>query len=82
MFAKLVCFAALAFAMLVCDVSAFGQARFKERAVYGGLLVCIFYLGFLFVTEKRWPNLDTLFNLFTGPAKRIVSWLNPTASSS
>jgi hypothetical protein len=66
--------------MLVCDIPKFRRASRRDRLAYGAMLASLLYLGFLFVTAKPWPNLDTIFNLFTGPAKQFVHWLNPTKS--
>ncbi|SFM08559.1 hypothetical protein SAMN03159341_11617 [Paenibacillus sp. 1_12] len=81
MSAKLVCTLIIATAMLISDIPKFKSACPRDRIVYAAMLVCILYLGFLFVTAKHWPNLDTLFNLLTEPAKQIVHWLNPAKSS-
>ncbi|MEK3915623.1 hypothetical protein [Paenibacillus sp. FSL H7-0331] len=81
MIGKLVCFLLLAAAMLVCDIPKFRGACPRDRLVYGAMLAPLLYLGFLFVTTKSWPNLDTIFNLLNGPAKQIVQWLDPAKSS-
>ncbi|MNI70207.1 hypothetical protein D3C73_1260070 [compost metagenome] len=81
MYGKLVCFLIIGAAMLITDIPKLKNASRRDRIVYGTMLVPLIYLGFLFVFSKSWPNLDTLFNLLTGPAKQIVHWLNPAKSS-
>ncbi|MBP1989854.1 hypothetical protein [Paenibacillus eucommiae] len=81
MYGQLVCILILAAVMLICDFPKFSSACSRDRLVYGAMMVVILYLGFIFVAAKPWPNLDTIFNLFTGPAKQIVQWLDPAKSS-
>ncbi|BBI34067.1 hypothetical protein [Cohnella abietis] len=80
MFGKVVCILMLISAMLIYDIPRFSKASRRDRFMYGAILVPLLYLGFLFVTAKPWPNLDTLFNLLISPAKQIVQWLDPTNS--
>ncbi|RXZ81712.1 hypothetical protein EBB07_13740 [Paenibacillaceae bacterium] len=80
MYGKLFCVLLLAAAMLIRDIPNFKQASHRDRVVYGVMMVPLLYLAFLFVASKPWPNLDTLFNLLTGPADRFVHWLNPAKS--
>lgn len=68
--------------MLISDWPKIGEARSRDRWVYGLLSCVIAYLGLSFITEKPWPNLDTVLDLFTQPAKLLVHWLNPTISAS
>ncbi|MFC3768951.1 hypothetical protein [Paenibacillus sp. GCM10012303] len=54
------------------------SAERRDRIVYGSLMLPVLYLGIIFVTEARWPNIDTLFHsIFAGPAKRIVDLFQP-----
>ncbi|THF83230.1 hypothetical protein [Cohnella fermenti] len=77
MLTKTVCFALLAVAMLTADLARLRPAGFKEKLVYGTLLAAIMYLGVVFIARKlEWPNLDTLFDLFNGPAKKLVKSLS------
>ncbi|BBH20153.1 hypothetical protein Back11_14980 [Paenibacillus baekrokdamisoli] len=80
MYGKLVCVLVLAAAMLVYDIPKFRRACRRDQLVYGALLAALLYLGFIFVTAKPWPNLDTIFNILIKPAKQIVQWLNPKSS--
>jgi len=79
MYGKLTCVLILAIAMLIHDIPTYKTATKRERIIYAWMLVPIIYLTFLFVTSVPWPNLDTLMNLFQGPAGRFVHWLNPNA---
>jgi len=81
MYGKLVCLLVLGTSMLLADGRALRRAGRRERIVYGALAAPLLYLALLFVTQWPWLNLDTLFNLLAGPAKRIVGGLNPAASS-
>jgi hypothetical protein len=80
MLGKIICILLLSSAMLAHDIPKFKQASSRERVVYGVLLLPILYLGFIFIAAKHWPNLDTLFNLLSGPAEHIVKWINPAVS--
>lgn len=77
---KLVCFLLLAAVMLLHDIPKLKGARPRDRAVYFAALAPLAYLGILFIWDKHWPNLDTLFNLLLQPAKRLVHWIDPASS--
>ncbi|WP_028560426.1 hypothetical protein [Paenibacillus pinihumi] len=63
--------------MLLSDKSALSKADKHARIIYAILMLPVLYLGILFVTEVRWPNLDELLRyLFSGPAQAIISNLN------
>jgi len=74
---KIICVLLLASAMLIHDLPKVKVASNRDRLVYIALLAPILYLAVIFLTAKPWPNLDMIFNLFTGPAKFIIRWLNP-----
>jgi hypothetical protein len=74
---KIVCFLLVAAAMLIHDIPKVKNASKRDRIVYGAMLLPLLYLGFIFMANKSWPNLDTVFNLFTGPAKQFIQWLHP-----
>ncbi|MEK8127186.1 hypothetical protein WMW72_04590 [Paenibacillus filicis] len=80
MYGKLTCFLLLAAAMLIRDIPKLKEAAPRDRLAYIVMLAPLAYLGFVFITAKPWPNLDTLFNLLQGPAKLIVHWLDPASS--
>lgn len=51
----------------------------KERAAYGFAALLAGYLALLFVTQKQWPNLDTLLHsIYAEPARAIVRMLKPS----
>ncbi|MEK4461353.1 hypothetical protein [Paenibacillus sp. FSL E2-0190] len=80
MVGKIICVLLLASAMLAHDIPRFKQASIRDRVVYGVLLLPVLYLGFIFIAAKPWPNIDSIFNLFTAPAEHIVHWINPAIS--
>ncbi|WP_053376551.1 hypothetical protein [Paenibacillus sp. FJAT-27812] len=78
MIGKFICVLLLASAMLIHDIPKVMAASNRDRLVYIATLAPLLYLAVIFLTAKPWPNLDMIFNLFTGPAKLFIHWLDPT----
>ncbi|GGG88533.1 hypothetical protein [Paenibacillus radicis (ex Gao et al. 2016)] len=77
MLGKTICVLLLASAMLIHDIPKVKAASNRDRLVYIAMLAPLLYLAVVFLTAQPWPNLDRIFNLFTGPAKLFIRWLNP-----
>jgi len=80
MLGKLICVLLLAAAMLIYDLPRLKKSSRHDRMIYGIMIVPLLYLAFLFISAKPWPNIDSIFNLFTKPAQQIIHWLNPAQS--
>ncbi|MBJ6361457.1 hypothetical protein ACFOQM_09190 [Paenibacillus sp. GCM10012307] len=65
--------------MFLSDKSDLSKSGRHARIIYAMLMLPVLYLGIVFVTELRWPNLDELLRyLFSGPVKVILASLNAT----
>jgi hypothetical protein len=64
--------------LLYCTVWAFEirhwkQTSFKERVVFGFLLLCSFYLSISYIFNKQWPNINHLMNfIFLRTAESLI----------
>lgn len=73
MITKIIFLLLIYIALLAYDGAGLKRAAFRDRLVYGALLIPALYLSLLYAADKQWPNLDDLIRLlFAEPAKLIV----------
>ncbi|GAA3405953.1 hypothetical protein ACFFNY_26000 [Paenibacillus hodogayensis] len=62
--------------MLIHDLPRWGRTGRRDRLAYAALMLPMLYLGFLYVTDVPWPNLDEAIDyIFGEPARRLVESL-------